>query len=337
MDSDEIAVASPENAGLSSPSDDPLQISGPAPQLTHQAPLPLPQDYIPPSGNDDELENDLSDFGFRAEKVNELMSKREFYFDATMQRPQGQTREDRENERKGLNVGSRMPSRGLFRATPMHATRLAREPQRALKRVKVKGEKAEGLVIEGNGSRFAISRDSEHTTLRTNTWLSDWVLFDPQTHDFPRRSSEDVPALIQRYSRYEPGNARILEYNLESASVRLKTTPAALNGRTIEYTNTGPKLVEEEATVPPAKTVTRGRGRYRKRGGRGGGVMTRRKESLSSVGVNTRMVGALRLVQKPAVKLEPKSDGDSGSESSLTDLEAMKEVGAIQEEDASVS
>ena len=82
------------------------------------------------------------------------MSKRESFFDATMQRPQFQTREDRENERKGLGMGLVGARRGVFRAMPGTMGTPIREAQaqRVGKRVKVKGEKAEGLVVEGNGS-----------------------------------------------------------------------------------------------------------------------------------------------------------------------------------------
>ena len=149
MDLDEIAVASPASNGISSASDDPLQSHDPPPQANKIArQVRYPEGYAPPSGNDGELKDDLSDFGFAAKQVKGLMSTREFYFDATMQRPQYQTREDRENERRGLAM-----DKGRSRRSQAMSAR-ASALERPAKRAKVKGEKAEGLVVEGTGSMF---------------------------------------------------------------------------------------------------------------------------------------------------------------------------------------
>ena len=152
-------------------------------------------------------------------------------------------------------------------------------------------------------------------------FLKAWVLFDPQAHDYPRRFIEDVPALFRRYERYEPGNKRIVEYNLKTFSVRLKSTPDALGGKKVEYTKTGPKLIEDEVVLPPK--TKRVPGRPRKRGGRGGGTVGRTKQNLDA-GVSTRTTGVLKPVKKPVVKIEPESDNDS--ESPLTDLETELEI-----------
>lgn len=63
----------------------------------------------------------------------------------------------------------------------------------------------------------------------------------------------DVPAFMQRYTHYKSGNARILEYNLESQSVRMKATPDALLGMKVEYTKAGPKMSEKRGPGRPKK------------------------------------------------------------------------------------
>ena len=150
MDTEEIAAASPTSPTGPATSDDPLQSSGTAPTVNTSTlyrptrPVRNTQNYVPPTGNNEELKDDLSDFGFGAQKVNRLMKTREYHFDDTMQRPQHQTREDRENKRKGVAVARTGRSQ-------VGSTKVV-EPERAAKRVKIKGEKAEGLVIEGSGS-----------------------------------------------------------------------------------------------------------------------------------------------------------------------------------------
>lgn len=53
-----------------------------------------------------------------------------------------------------------------------------------------------------------------------------------------------LPPVFREFSFYVPGNKRIVEYNLSSENLRLKSTPAILRGNRVEYTKAGPKLVE---------------------------------------------------------------------------------------------
>ena len=84
-----------------------------------------------------------------------------------------------------------------------------------------------------------------------------WALFDPN-QDLPKHLG-GLPEYLEQYATYNPGNTRILEYHIHSQSVRIKSTPPFLQqGHTIEYTKTGPKLIE--MAVP----VKKPRGRPRK-------------------------------------------------------------------------
>ena len=154
MDEDEIIVTSPATITRSSPpSDNSAQqneeLNGEAEQTTKPTrPIKSAKDYIPPTANNDELEDDLEDFGFDQSQVKSLMSKRESHFDATMQRPHFQTREDRENERRRLLNGSGSKRLNGWKPT----SRTTREVQRPAK--KVKRVSGEGLVIEGSSSKF---------------------------------------------------------------------------------------------------------------------------------------------------------------------------------------
>lgn len=107
----------------------------------------LTQDYTPPGARGEELEDDLGDFGFDQGQIKDLVRKREFYFDATMQRPHYQTRKDRENERK------QMPNRSS-RGRPISSKptgMITREAQRPVKKMKVSGE---GLILGDSNSEF---------------------------------------------------------------------------------------------------------------------------------------------------------------------------------------
>lgn len=156
---EEILVTTPDdpnNSSSSSSSSESTQQSdqpNEEPSAPPKQPLPIkhPRTYAPPGANTAELEDDLSDFGFDQRQVKDLMRKREFQFDATMQRPHFQTREDRENERKRLLHGSagRKAQNGWKEAGRAAATR---DGQRPVKKRKVG---AEGLVLGGSGSEFA--------------------------------------------------------------------------------------------------------------------------------------------------------------------------------------
>lgn len=119
-DPDEITVASlatmsspppqpvAENLHPDSPHQDAEVEAGPEPAVkkAKKERRLQPNDYRPPAGNETELKSDLLEFGFGAKTVKSLMAKRELITDSTMQRPHGQTRENRENERKGVVAGS---------------------------------------------------------------------------------------------------------------------------------------------------------------------------------------------------------------------------------------
>ena len=362
MDEDEIIVTSPTTIIRSSPpvENSVQQHEEPNGQPERGAkptrPIKLAKNYNPHTANNDELEDDLEDFGFDQGQVKNLLTKRESRFDATMQRPHLQTREDRENERRRLLGGS--GSKRLNELKPTSGVR--REGQRPAK--KVKRISGEGLVIEGTGSKF---RSPEYILGGlAYMCLTDWILFDPNSHDFPLRNGKEPPALFQKYMRYEPGNIRILEYNPTSECVRLKTTPASLRGKIITYTSEGPKIgLKLKIEIPPAQPQAQpqappappkrrgGPGRPKGRGGRGGrggavgGAVggasirspagsTARRGDVSKGSMRTRATTTARAPRKSEAIVKEESEGDSGSESPLTDIEASMEVGDSQEGDS---
>ncbi|KAK4552571.1 hypothetical protein LTR86_010215 [Recurvomyces mirabilis] len=84
-----------------------------------------------------------------------------------------------------------------------------------------------------------------------------WILFDPH-HKSPSlyfshlnySSSNnatpgfrDPPRCFAQFETYQPGNKRILEFNVVTSSVRMKSTPKVLEGREVLYSATGPRLV----------------------------------------------------------------------------------------------
>lgn len=100
----------------------------------------------------------------------------------------------------------------------------------------------------------------------------DWVLFDPLLSYPAFQSANDAlgtgkthepPSCFATYERYIPGKTRILEFNLKTKSVRLRSTPEILlqDGTEVEYTEQGPKLVKAVVReVKPKKGEGGGRG-----------------------------------------------------------------------------
>lgn len=143
-----------------------------------------------------------------------------------------------------------------------------------------------------------------------------WALFDPN-QGYPSHFS-DPPAIFEQFATFKPGNARILEYNIHSQSVRLKSTPPFLQqGKGIEYTRTGPRIVEV--------AVKRPRGRPRKHPLPVNGVANVIPKIDRAVSTKIgRPVGRPR---KTKVLESGESDVEEkdGSESPLTDLEMEDE------------
>ena len=126
------------------------------------------------------------------------------------------------------------------------------------------------------------------------------------------RIGGEAPPLFQRFAQYQPGNQRVVEFNVMSQSVRLKSTPEVLQGKTVEYAKTGPKVV----------VVRRGRGRPR-------------KYPVGAADTRTGAVGKKSAVKVEETSSEIETEVDDGSESELTDLEMEdegdSEVGDSQE------
>ncbi|TKA30814.1 hypothetical protein B0A50_02534 [Salinomyces thailandicus] len=117
---------------------------------------------------------------------------------------------------------------------------LAQMPRRTLKAAE---EPPGEIVTVARGDRVGRGNANaksayEHLYLREGT---NWVLFDPLRR-YPRSSAACPPPFLHRWERYEPGKPRILEYNVATHCVRLRSTPAILQGRQVAYKKTGPKL-----------------------------------------------------------------------------------------------
>nr|OQO21914.1 hypothetical protein B0A51_12498 [Rachicladosporium sp. CCFEE 5018] len=70
----------------------------------------------------------------------------------------------------------------------------------------------------------------------------DWVLFDFK-RGWPK-ALKQPPALFVKFQEFKPGNKRVVLFNEGSGNVTLKSTPMCLEGKGVEYTKSGPKIVE---------------------------------------------------------------------------------------------
>lgn len=83
------------------------------------------------------------------------------------------------------------------------------------------------------------------------------MLYDPN-QIYPEAEGQpcsELPPHFEQYKTYEVGNERILEYNTASHNVRLKSTPQALQGKSIEYRDRGPVIIERKRKRRPSKEV----------------------------------------------------------------------------------
>ncbi|GAB1740212.1 hypothetical protein NU219Hw_g5328t1 [Hortaea werneckii] len=181
-----------------------------------QAKVKLPKGpYRPPTGLDNtkHLKSDLRAFGFDAKEVKRLIAKREPIVDGQGQRPPHAAgtvvRSDSYGSNNSWNDGGDGEDKWTERA---------------------------GRTNGKNG----IGKGYEHLYLKEET---SWVLFDP-LRGWPRFGPFGPPQFLLKWEYYEPGNARLLEFNLISHSVRMRTCPDILKGKQVVYTKTGPKIQE---------------------------------------------------------------------------------------------
>lgn len=140
-------------------------------------------------------------------------------FDPQTLLPAGVTRDMWEKENKGA---------GLKRA------------QRERRRRKMAKADYTPLVLGKDARKSSCSYSGLRSSESHIDILIGWVLFDPI-----RDLSASLPAVIEKFAAFAPGNLKILEYNQGSGSVRLRSTPAVLrSGKRVEYAATGPKVVE---------------------------------------------------------------------------------------------
>ncbi|KAI7542448.1 hypothetical protein KC331_g7975 [Hortaea werneckii] len=186
------------------------------PATKTQGKVKLPKGpYRPPTGLDNTkyLKSDLRAFGFDAKEVKQLIAKREPIVDGHGQRPPHAAgtvvRSDSYGSNNSWNDGEDGEDKWTGRA---------------------------GRTNGKNGS----GKGYEHLYLREGT---SWVLFDPQ-RGWPRFGPFGPPRSLLKWEYYEPGNARLLEFNLVSHSVRMRSCPNVLKGKQVVYTKTGPKIEE---------------------------------------------------------------------------------------------
>ncbi|EME46310.1 hypothetical protein DOTSEDRAFT_22398 [Dothistroma septosporum NZE10] len=169
-------------------------------------PMPPPRD-LP----DVLIKDELKAFGFSPEQVSELMKKKEPEVDACTQIPGGAA-ERRKDERA--------------QEAESFINREIRERQRRNReKTSPEGKKMsrgyEPLPIEGTDN---------------------WVLLDIH-RGFPPTLPGPPPEIFVRLSCYVPGNKKIIAYNTRSHSIGLRKTPKNLEGCTVEYHKSGPKLI----------------------------------------------------------------------------------------------
>ncbi|KAI7282996.1 hypothetical protein KC345_g3189 [Hortaea werneckii] len=202
---------------LDAPSgDQPPEVGARQPSAKTQAKVKLPKGpYRPPTGLDNikYLKSDLKAFGFDAKEVKQLAAKKEPVVDAQGQRPPHAAGVIVRSESYGSNNSWNDGEDGEDRWT---------------------GRAGRTNGKNGNGKGY------EHLYLKEGT---NWVLFDP-LRGWPHFGPFGPPPFLLKWEYYEPGNAKLLEFNVISHSVRMRSCPDVLKGKQVVYTRTGPKIGE---------------------------------------------------------------------------------------------
>ncbi|KAI7265966.1 hypothetical protein KC343_g2967 [Hortaea werneckii] len=192
----------------------PPEVGARQPSAKTQAKVKLPKGpYRPPPGLDNTkyLKSDLKAFGFDAKEVKQLVAKKEPVVDAQGQRPPHAAgivvRSESHGSNNSWNDGEDGEDKWTGRA------------------VRTTGK-------NGNGKGY------EHLYLKEGT---NWVLFDP-LRGWPHFGPFGPPPFLLKWEYYEPGNAKLLEFNVISHSVRMRSCPDVLKGKQVVYTKTGPKI-----------------------------------------------------------------------------------------------
>ncbi|KAF1354931.1 hypothetical protein BDV97DRAFT_366144 [Delphinella strobiligena] len=87
--------------------------------------------------------------------------------------------------------------------------------------------------------------------------VTGWVLLDPFKCDLDAIAKQDLP-LILKLAFYKPGNAYYLEYNVKGRSVRMRPASTCLKGKRIDYTLSGPVMLEAgDASDGEAETLVK--------------------------------------------------------------------------------
>ncbi|KAI7217547.1 hypothetical protein KC333_g4156 [Hortaea werneckii] len=202
---------------IDAPQDEQLpELGAGQPATKAQARVKLPKGpYRPPTGLDNtkHLKSDLRAFGFDAKEVKQLIAKREPIVDGQGQRPPHAAgtvvRSDSYGSNNSWNDGENGEDKGNGRAGRTNGK-------------------------SGNGNGY------EHLYLEEDT---SWVLFDP-LRGWPRFGPFGPPQFLLKWEYYKPENEKLLEFNLISHSVRMRSCPNVLKGKQVVYTKTGPKIEE---------------------------------------------------------------------------------------------
>ncbi|KAI5359559.1 hypothetical protein Slin14017_G104610 [Septoria linicola] len=73
-----------------------------------------------------------------------------------------------------------------------------------------------------------------------------WVLFNPSLGFPPTFQAPGPDSPLQRYANYEPGNEKIVLFNVVSGAIGLRSTPESMEGMVVEYTKAGVKIVTKK-------------------------------------------------------------------------------------------
>lgn len=193
-------------------------------------------------------------------------------------------------------------------ATPGHYAATGKDEEAG------KREKRQRVKKTSSGGRYSVGGEKYEPLFLSER--SNWALFDP-AHGFPPEFG-DPPAVMQRFATFAPGNSRVLEYNIDTSSVRTRTTPQLLReGRSVEYTKTGPKI-QNAATK-------------RRRGGArisdsSTDTVVHTAPKTKSIQTNSTISRPRGRPRKTSIKVEGSDEGASdGSDSSLTSIELVGE------------
>ncbi|KAK5168173.1 uncharacterized protein LTR77_006741 [Saxophila tyrrhenica] len=160
---------------------------------------------------------------------------------------------------------------------------------------------------------------------------SDWALYDPGYYSYPSSPGWKAPRMFRDFESYKPGNKRVVEINVQSSNVRIRSTPTMLLDRRIDYQINGPRLVGDEVEERATKrTVGNLKQPAKRKPGRPPKPTTTALGRVSKPAKKTTGASNFTLVEKDVGKRSSRSATAAAAASTTTEVRQTRSSRSVE-------